>query len=483
MMSPIEMRDRHFPAIPYSLCLIPLFLAFLTGCLSKKVHYEIPPSHHALTGISQLHVDEFSGQNALFFKDILIQEIYKIPNFDYQETYPTGSEYAAVITGKVTVYSVRNEKELRDQNRVKLIQRDIVQRPKGSSERIRKRIFDFVEVPYKERAIHRTLDLNILFTVVSARTNKVLYKNTEKVSFQQSYIDEEEILLMPLSQYEMERLGRLLIRRFLEKINPSLSRKALALEIGTAPLPLSLGMADVGHPRILNGNRYAVIQDYERAIKIWNYVVFSPQPFVRAEVFEFTDKVYARLKSAKLPPRIIQSLLELHNDSFNLEELNEILPKLIGQRNYQIYSSIIKTHARTSRNRDSLNLAAAHYNLGAVYQLQNKLSLAAYHFAQANAYNPNEKYAQAWTDVQHELGDFNPLDTLMDRTIEAASKQLPPSDALVKVEKRLAGLEEEVDTQTDYPQLKHVELPVLFEENEDKSAPSPTGSTPILDLD
>ncbi|MBF0286543.1 MAG: hypothetical protein HQM14_01880 [SAR324 cluster bacterium] len=483
MMSPIEIRDRHFPSTPCLLCLASFFLLFLAGCLPKRVHYEIPPSHHALTGISQLHVDEFAGQNALFFKDILIQEIYKIPNFDYQEIYPTGSEYAAIITSKVMVYSVRNEKELRDQNRVKLIQRDIVQRPKGSSERIRKRIFDFVEVPYKERAVHRTLDLNISFTVTSAKTNKILYKNTEKVSFQQSYIDEEEILLMPLSQDEMERLGRLLIRRFLEKINPSLSRKSLELEIGTAPLPLSLGMADVGHPRILNGNRYAVIQDYEKAIKIWNYVVFSPQPFASEEIFEFNDRVFAQLKSAKLPPRIIQSLLELHNDSFSLEELNEILPKLIGQRNYLIYSTIIKTHARAAKNRDRLNLAAAHYNLGSVYQLQNKLSLAAYHFAQANAYNPNEKYAQAWTDVQHELGDYNPLDTLMDRTIEAASKQLPPSEALVKVEKRLAGLEEGSDNKKDYPELKPTELPILFEENRDTSASSQQTPSPVLDLD
>lgn len=482
-MLPIEIRDRSFPLTRAFFSLMGGSVLLLLGCVSKQIRYEIPPSHHALTDISQLHVDQFEGQNALLFKDILIQEIYKIPNFDYHEEFPDGGRSAAVISGEVLVYSARDEKELRDKTQVTLIQRDVMKRPKRASERIRQRVFDFAEVPFQERAIHRTLDLDIRFTVTAAASGKVLYRNTEKHSFQQSYIGEETILLMPLVNDEMERLGRQLIHRFLDKLNPSLSSKTLQLEIGTSPLPFTLGMTDLGHPRILAGNRHAVAQDYEKAIKIWNYVVFAPQGFEQEEEFIFSDEVYAQLKSAKLPPRIIQSLLALRNETWSLRELDKKLPKLIGVRNFRNYHVIIKSHARSSISQDKLNLAAAHYNLGSVYRLQNKLELAAYHFAQANAFSPREKYAQAWTDVQHELGDFNPLDTLVERTIEAASQRLAPSAALTRVEKVLAGVEEDDQTREGYPPIEPVELPILLEENQETTPAPPAKSGAGLDLD
>ena len=74
----------------------------------------------------------------------------------------------------------------------------------------------------------------------------------------------------------------------------------------------------------------------------------------------------------------------------------------------------------------------SHYNLGVVYHLRTELELAAYHYAQAIAYNPHERYSQAWTDLQHLQGDYNPLDTLMDRSVESAGKRPPPEDALLQ---------------------------------------------------
>ncbi len=481
MTSPIERKGNHFPNICLFLNL--MIVLFLNGCLSKKIHYEIPPSPHALTNVSKLHVEEFRGQNAEFLKNILIQEIYKIPNFDYAESYPDGDEHAAVISGEVSVYSVRDEKEDRRKTRVSLIERDVVQLPARANNRLRKRMFDFVEVPFKERAIHRTMDLDIQFTVTAAKAERILYANKEKNSFQQSYLGEENILLMPLPENEMERLGRQLIRRFLEKLNPALSRKTLELETGTAPLPLTWGMVDIGNPRILLGNRHAVVQGYEKAIKIWNHVVFSPRGYKIEDEFVFTNEVYVQLKLAKFPPRVIQSLLELRHQTLTLEELDAILPSLVGQAHFRQYSLIIKSHARNSKNRDGLNLVAAHYNLGAVFRLQNKLELAAYHFAQANAFSPQEKYAQAWTDMQHELGDFNPLDTVMDRTIEAASKLLPPPESLFKIEKIPLDFEQKDVSQKRYPTLEPVELDILDLDNKDAVAPIQSDPEPVpLDL-
>ncbi|GIT73670.1 MAG: hypothetical protein Ct9H300mP28_34840 [Pseudomonadota bacterium] len=47
------------------------------------------------------------------------------------------------------------------------------------------------------------------------------------------------------------------------------------------------------------------------------------------------------------------------------------------------------------------------------------MELAAYHFAQANAYNPDEKYALAWNDIQHILGNYNPFDALNEKNVES----------------------------------------------------------------
>ena len=82
-----------------------------------------------------------------------------------------------------------------------------------------------------------------------------------------------------------------------------------------------------------------------------------------------------------------------------------------------------------------MNLAAAHYNIGAVYQLRNEMELAAYHFAQANAYNPDERYILAWSDIQHILGNYNPFDYINEKSVESAAKLPPPIGTILKPSK------------------------------------------------
>lgn len=479
MMWLINKRLSSFLSLHYGIVLI-LINIFAISCVSKNIQYEVPPSRHALTRTSQLHVDSFSGQNFEFMKNILIQEIYRIPNFDYLELYPDeNQEQAAIISGEILVYSARDESEQRDKINVKLIQRDIIKRPEGSSQRIRKRVFDFAEVPFRERAVHRTLDLQIRFTVTSAITGKILYKNIEKTSYQQSYIGEERILLIPRAADEMERLGRKLSLQFLERLNPSLSRKKLVLETGSASVPNTFEYATLGHPKILKGNRFAVAQDYDLAIKIWNYVLFSPPPYKNAQTFEFTDNAYENFKTANVPPRLIQSLLKWYGQTLSLAELERELPKVIGITQFRNYGAIIKSHARATKEEDNLNLAAAHNNIGSVYRLQSKLRLAAYHYAKANSYRPLEKYAQAWTDIQQEMGDFDPLNPLVKNTIEAAVSDIPPPDALVKAENVLA--EVQARDKEGFPQIQSIELPFLFQENRPSANPS-TNEPRTLDL-
>ena len=91
---------------------------------------------------------------------------------------------------------------------------------------------------------------------------------------------------------------------------------------------------------------------------------------------------------------------------------------------------MIKYSSRFDQKIDRINLASAHYNLGTVYHLQKKFELASYHFAKANAYNPQEKYSQSWIEIQHLIGNYNPLIN-NDRSIKSFQELSPPENALL----------------------------------------------------
>ena len=457
---------RQIDAIKWS-CVV-FSLVSLSSCFSSTLYYEVPPSEKALIRTSAFVVERFAGNHAALFQNILIQEIYRIPNFNYlAETPKNDSDHVALITGEVELYSVRDEIEKRPEVKINLVTRNIMLQKQGSSDRIPKRAYEFVEIPFQERIIHRTIDLEISFMVKAVENEQLLYQNREVISYQQSYIGEEEIRLLPESSSEMERLGRELIQRFLDKLNPVQKRRVRKLEKGTAPIPWTVNILDIGHPGILQANRYAVSLNYDQAIKGWNYVVFEPISFKSSEKFIFTNEVYTRLREAKLPRNTMKKLLSLYRKSFELSEIDSILLALMKRPDFQLYGSVIKYHSRSSKSFDGKNLSAAHYNLGVVYQLKNDLQLAAYHFAQANAYNPQEKYAQAWTDVQHEMGDYNPLDTLIERTIEAAGKRRPPEKAMVQPRSsRTTLILETLARPVEEVEIKPVELPLLEEISE-----------------
>ena len=113
---------------------------------------------------------------------------------------------------------------------------------------------------------------------------------------------------------------------------------------------------DLGHPGILQANRYAVSGDYDRALKGWSYVVFEPVSFGESERFTFGSELYTRLRQARLPQDTLKALLRLYGKSYSLKEMNPVLIALLERQDFQRYSAIIKFYARTSRPQDGQNL-------------------------------------------------------------------------------------------------------------------------------
>ena len=417
------------------LFLLPLILSLLlfqSGCSVTEIQHKIPPSPKALSGINELYIKNFKGEQSVLFGTILIHEINQLPEIKYLAVFPDNEKKeAALISAEVLRYSVKDEEEVQQQTHISLVEKEVLkENPTGLN--VISRTFEFVEKPYTERSIHRTLDLGIAFKITNIAGDKTLYINEENASLKQSYVGEESIMLIPETIDEMVRLAQLLIQKFLYRINPEPTERIVVLEKGSQPVPWTMGFLDFGHPQIMRSNHYATGGRYDLALKGWNYVLFEPRTYPESESFIFTDNVYTRLKKANLPDSTLRPLLEIHGKTFSSEEIDVVLMGLISNQDFERYSQIIKAHSRSTQQIDRLNLAAAHFNIGAVYHLRNELELAAYHFAQANAYNPDEKYALAWNDIQHILGKYNPFDALNERNVESAGKLPPPDGALLQ---------------------------------------------------
>ena len=134
-----------------------------------------------------------------------------------------------------------------------------------------------------------------------------------------------------------------------------------------------------------------------------------------------------------------------------------------------------------NRRSDAVNLAAAHYNLGIVHQLMGELEVASYHFAQANAHQPKDKYAQKWADTQIMMGVYNPVDSLTGLTITKAGTSQAPEQSMVRNQVEPAINMEGLDlipTEGEMPELKPVELPPLTNELQPQDVGSAQGTSP-----
>jgi len=433
----------NFPSSVLSIFFIRLFyiaalftsLILQSGCSVTEIHHQVPPSPYAISEIKGLYLEKFKGKHSVLFSKILIHEINQLSSLKYFAFLPENEKkQVGVISAEVQSYKVNDRQKLQQQTHISLVEKE-VKKENPSGKNLIERAFEFVEKPYSVRSIERTLHLEISFKITNSTGDKTLFSNLEKAILKQSYTGEESILLIPDKTDEMVHLAQLLIKKFLDQINPEKTDKIVVLEKGSAPVPWTIGLLDFGHPRILRSNHFATGGRYDLALKGWNYVLFEPRTHPEKETFEFTDNVYIRLKKAKLPSSTLRLLLEIHGKEFSMKEIDVVLMGLIPNQDFNRYSQIIKSHSSRSQKNYRKNLAAAHYNVGSVYQLRNEMLMAAYHFAQANAYNPDEKYALAWNDIQHIIGDYNPFDASNERNVESAAKLPPPDGALLQPSK------------------------------------------------
>ena len=440
------------------------FLFQLGGCSLSKIYHNRMPSEQSMENISRFHIDRFEGHQSGFFREILIHELGKLPYVDYLEEYPNGSDgLTAIIDAEVKVISVREENLLKTDKNYEFVEHELIQE-KSLGKREARKAFEFREIPLERRNFQRTLDLEIQFRFKSLETNEILKEMIEQVSFQQTYSDLEEDLEIPDPNQEMNRLAGLLMNRMLKKISPVTHQEIYELESGSEPLQWTFETLDLGHTGIQKGIRYATNKEYEQSKKAFYYVLYEPNSLEKKERFIFDDNAYIRLKRAKVPDSLMMQLLKLHGRSFKSEELDIIMGRLINSEESILYLGMIKSQTRENRGSDAVNLAAAHYNLGIVHQLMSEFDVASYHYAQANAHLPKDKYAQKWADTQISMGVYNPVESLTGLTISKAGDRKAPEQSMVRKKVKpiinFDGLDM-IPSEVDMPSLKPVELPPL----------------------
>ena len=443
-----------------------LTLLVLSACTTGQIHYYPPSQGKPFTGVTALYIDRFKGEKSNLLRDLLIREIEGSSFFEYLEDYPDATaDDVAVINAEVRVLSIRDVDESRPETKVVLVNRQVTQ-TQSSGELVKKQAVEFVESQQTAKLVHRTIDLEIAFEFAKRTGKQLIAQKRLLVSYQQMYMGEERILLIPDPEDEVIRLGALMMRRLVDEINPVAREYVVALDPGTAPVPWTMGFVNFGHPRMVEGIGHAEGRDYDLAIKVWNMVLYTPQPFPGQDHFAFTETAYVQLRDAGVPKAVMTKLLRLRDQVFDEPGLGMVLRQRLSRESVYRYGILIKAHTRVPGVEEQRNQLAAHYNLGVVHQLAGNLKLAAHHFAQANLLQPDPKYAQAWTDVQVRLGDYNPLDPIAEQTIDAAGRRLPPETVMirpVRLEARQLpmSMPDDTDAATGSAAFKPVELPRL----------------------
>lgn len=339
------MRVRGVP--PHSFLSGMLLLLLIGGCHPSTLYYEPEPSPRALVGISGIYLDEVTGQNAELIRHLLIQELHKVPTFDVLETFPESPKEGVVLSAEILVYSKRDKENTEEQQKTFLVSQDRWQPGKSTGQRLKNQVYDFVATPYRLRTLNRTLDLSLKIKVVTP-DQRILYQNTESIHFLQTYQGEEALVFMPQAEDQMEGLGRLLIQRLFEKLNPSTSKKRIPLETGV-PVQAWGGFLSILHPALVRGNELAVRGDYEGAIDLWSVVIFAPAGLESRGTYSFNDAFYETLKKKTLPSDLIQSLLPLHGRIFSEDSIELELKQKISLLHYQKYLKIILQSSRMHR--------------------------------------------------------------------------------------------------------------------------------------
>lgn len=237
----------------------------------------------------------------------------------------------------------------------------------------------------------RTIDMILNLSVRVGADKDAALKVSRAYSYQKLY---RKIQGAAALEYDLHNAAREATGTFAATLAPG---KAEPLDLQAA-VDTGSG-SDYSLPLLTRGNREARYGRYDKAIAAWSLLLYNPAAGPREERYRVSGRTLARLASDGATPAQLDALKPLAGrGAESLADFRERVAAVLGPNSPLEPKVLELSDENTLRAR--LNLACAHYNLGAVYSQQRRYDLAAYHLSRADAYDPTPRFLAAWLRVQ-----------------------------------------------------------------------------------
>ncbi len=240
---------------------IGLFSFFWSGCQFFSSAESLTSDETAVESpdqlkIQKIYIQSFTGQNVKDVQEVFFETAGEQNLFTFVELLPDDYTDLKIMRLNVTDFSIWETTEKLDLNL----------NNRGNAPNV------------PGQVLRRNALVSFRVSLYEAETGKLLLRKPYSQPFQQIYVGREEIEKMPEKPLELKRLTKTLVYNLLTdfyqaKVEPL----EMELEIGYGYDWISRAIYNFGNSRIKKGNRFADIGEYDKAIWLWQLVLFEPE--------------------------------------------------------------------------------------------------------------------------------------------------------------------------------------------------------------
>ncbi len=197
------------------------------------------------------------------------------------------------------------------------------------------------------------------------------------------------------------------LRNAMTELGQAIAQKLSPLTAAADFAPFSAVEAETGageeeHPLLAEANAFAREQRLQRAQHLWLLVLYNPSQPGDEALYRLSERSLRGLALVGVPETVLALLREplLGRAPMPLVEFRTALRAAIGPDTP--HEGAILTGAVYAEDRMRRTAAASHANLAAGYERAQRLDLAAYHWAMANANDGRPVFMERWAALQRE---------------------------------------------------------------------------------
>lgn len=356
-------KNRAHAGFLSRVAFLPVLLAFIGGCSiwpnrvdNPVFPHRLPPRINTIViePFSQNFSAEIASADVTYLQNELRKQLESRPDMLTVDEPPHELPSVAFLSGTVTGFQVRERQG------------------------------DGIYV----RSIEMSASIEIRFQA----SNDPPLRIDRKYSFQKVYLPQETVstVLFDTQNALME-----LADTFVQALLPIVDTESMVIEDATDP-DTRLKYAI---PALANGNRYAAQNRFEKAILLWELVLYQPEYGAEDAGYRIARRALFYLGEEGMDDAELDRLRPLAASApVTFVELRTNIRSELGE--VSSMEDRILALANERENRIHLNIASAHHNLAEYYKFHKQKDLASFHYAMAYAHNPSDQNLDSWALVQ-----------------------------------------------------------------------------------